>query len=185
MSLVDAHVETDAPLAAIRQLDGEVHCSGAEQTRRDEAPLRIARFRMFDLEDVGAPFREDRARCWHVGPRGDLEHTDTVEQLDHRFPHSSTAVETWSIVGAPTHRRRRLSWLWRSSVASGAAPPWGARAWLASVAWVASAASPPSDASPAGRDSRTSHAPSRAHYSSCRRSSHWPTCLTSNRPGRR
>jgi len=43
----------------------------------------VARHRVLDLDDVGAPVADDRAPGGHEPPLGDFEHANSVEQAGH------------------------------------------------------------------------------------------------------
>jgi hypothetical protein len=48
---------------------------------------------VFDLDDVGAPIREDRACCGHEGELCDLEDPDALHHLDHETSLPDGGVE--------------------------------------------------------------------------------------------
>ena len=80
-------VEAHRPLAPVggleERVDAAVH---VVQPGGDEAPVRVAGLGMLDLDDVGAPLREHRARHRHEHVRRDLEHADVRERSGRRHP---------------------------------------------------------------------------------------------------
>ena len=57
-----------------------------EAAHVEEAALGVAADRMFDLDDVGAPVGQDRARRRDERELRDLQDPDAVHHLDHSIP---------------------------------------------------------------------------------------------------
>ena len=60
--------------------------AAGHQARRHQTALRVAGLRVLDLDDVGAPLREDRARDRHERPRRDLDDPDPGQHFLHVVP---------------------------------------------------------------------------------------------------
>jgi hypothetical protein len=83
-------VDADAPLVAAEVLDEEVPSRRAgHEAGRDEAAHRIARARVLDLDDVGAPVAEDRRGGRNEAP---VRHLDDPHAREH-VPHGRTVGE--------------------------------------------------------------------------------------------
>ena len=78
------HVQADAALAAVGVLDVRVGVAlHPQQTGLAQSALRIAGDGVFDLDDVGAPLAEHRARRRHESVHRDLENPDSFERAAH------------------------------------------------------------------------------------------------------
>ena len=90
--LVGRDVEPDGTLPAVGDLEHEVDAVAARnETRGHEAPLRVTAGRMLDLDDVGAPLREHRARDRDERPRRHLDHAGSGQHVQHSTPKELTA----------------------------------------------------------------------------------------------
>jgi hypothetical protein len=77
-------VETDAPLAPVGVFDVRVRVAlHAQWAGLPQPALRIAGDGVFDLDDVGAPLREHRARGRDEAVHRDLEDPDAVQWAGH------------------------------------------------------------------------------------------------------
>src|SRR5437763_16970608 len=95
-----AQVEADASLAPIRLLDKIIRAAGlpGDQTGADQPTLRITGYRVLDLDDIGAPVRQHRARRRHERPRGGLDDGDTRQWQ--RRCHCAPAWAKSALIGA-------------------------------------------------------------------------------------
>jgi hypothetical protein len=78
---VGADVDPDAALTAVGLLDDVVDGAGppGDQPHGDEAALRVASHGVLDLDHVGTPVGQHRARGWDEGPGRYLEYAETGE----------------------------------------------------------------------------------------------------------
>ena len=81
---VDAH----APLATVGQLDEVVGAGGqaGNDAGADQATLGVTSVGVLDLDDIGAPVREDGTCRGHKGPRGHLHDLDSLHERVHVTP---------------------------------------------------------------------------------------------------
>ncbi len=64
-------------------------------SRLPQTPLRVARHRVLDLDDVGAPLREHRTRRGNETVHRDLDDADAVEWL-HDVTTFENALSCWN-----------------------------------------------------------------------------------------
>jgi hypothetical protein len=86
-SLSQRQGQSDTALPTVRGFDHgrerDSWCGGGSTRDRDQSPLRVACDRVLDLDHVGAPVGEDRARRRHEGELRDFEHAHTGHRLLH------------------------------------------------------------------------------------------------------
>ena len=90
---VGREVEGDRALPPVGDLEHEVHAAGAgHESRRHQTALRVAALRVLDLDDVGAPLGEHRARDRHERPRRHLDDANSGQDVLHGIPPTRTVV---------------------------------------------------------------------------------------------
>ena len=82
----DGQVEGQAPLAPVGVLEEDVDVVGYDvEAGRGQAPHGVAPLDVLDLDDLGAPVRQQGRGGRHEGVLGDLEDPDTLHDLAHRW----------------------------------------------------------------------------------------------------
>jgi hypothetical protein len=77
----------DAALATVGVLDERVPVGiEANHAHVDESALGVAAHRVFDLDDIGTPVRQDRRRCRDEGELRDLQDANALHDLAHLVP---------------------------------------------------------------------------------------------------
>jgi hypothetical protein len=84
-AVVGAEVEAEALLAAVRVLEQHVHLRphDAREPARREAPHGIAALDVLDLDDLGAPVRQQRRCGRHERVLGDFENANPLHHCGH------------------------------------------------------------------------------------------------------
>ena len=100
-------VEPERTLPAVRVLEAQIDAVDRRRhTRGHETPVRITRFRMLHLDDLGAPVGEHHAGERHEDERPDLDDLDLTENLEHVADRRSSGHPTARVLTRRSSERR-------------------------------------------------------------------------------